>query len=479
MDRNEKQNSYKNTANTRGAGKQIKKLARTNKIMGGVIVVLLAIVCGLGIGYSRLNKEYQKTIQQNQENEQKDRTAAESETITAAETQSETEKVSESSEVQVETEAVTETEKGTETEKITETELLTETESEMTTEAANGENDTESTSETEIETDTAGQLPLSNWEKKSRLAKEKLEELLRNEGIEAYYCIAPASAKNNIEVLNQENSGEAVLDENVSNIDDLSQKEDHPELSRLFVLGAFYQNLQYGYEGQPEERLQSLNKRMMGREEGDAEEAEKEEINLMEKKNPDNKTGETVILEFMNTVKASENERTEIQRVSPEECIEFFRKLKAGTLLIKYEEYPERGERMKEKIMLRSVKENEFSDMNAMLMQAEQEGNQVSWAGENKDGYQYLVMLVEPGEGSAANKSDEKSYILYLKTKNENGNVKKLLETVYQCMMESSGSEAAGVSEESTATETSQTGSAEDTAEQETVLPEVQQQEQL
>ena len=88
-------------------------------------------------------------------------------------------------------------------------------------------------------------------------------------------------------------------------------------------------------------------------------------------------------------------------------------------------------------------------------------------------------MLVEPGEGSAANKSDEKSYILYLKTKNENGNVKKLLETVYQCMMESSGSEAAGVSEESTATETSQTGSAEDTAEQETVLPEVQQQEQL
>lgn len=111
MDRNEKQNSYKNTANTRGAGKQIKKLARMNKILGGIIVVLLAIVCGLGIGYSRLNKEYKKTVQQNQENEQKDKAAAESESITAMETQSETEKISESSEVQTETEAVTETEK--------------------------------------------------------------------------------------------------------------------------------------------------------------------------------------------------------------------------------------------------------------------------------------------------------------------------------------------------------------------------------
>lgn len=124
----------------------------------------------------------------------------------------------------------------------------------MTTEAASGENDTESASETE--TDTAEQLPISNWSKKSRSAKKKLEELLRREGIEAYYCIAPASAKNNVEILNQENSDEVVLDENVSNIDDLSQREDHPELSRLFVLGAFYQNLQYDYEGQTNEGLQ-------------------------------------------------------------------------------------------------------------------------------------------------------------------------------------------------------------------------------
>lgn len=130
---------------------------------------------------------------------------------------------------------------------------------------------------------------------------------------------------------------------------------------------------------------------------------------------------------------------------------------------------------MQERIMLPAVNEEEFSDMNAMLTQAEQDGNQISWAGENKDGYQYLVMLTEAGAGSAEDESDENSYILYLKTKNENGNVKKLLETVYQCMMESSRSEAAGVSEESTGTETSQTGSADDTAEQETVLSEVQQ----
>jgi len=475
VDRNEKQNSYKNTANTRGAGKQIKKLARTNKIMGGIIVVLLAIVCGLGIGYSRLNKEYKKTIQQNQENEQKNKAVAESETIASMETQSETEKISKSSEAQTEaeTEAVTETEKGTETEKITETEPLTETESEVTTEAASGENDTESTSETEIdtETDTDEQLPISNWSKKSRLAKKKLEELLHREGIEAYYCIAPASAKNNVEILNEENSNEAVFDENVSNIDDLSQRENHPELSRLFVLGAFYQNMQNTYEDQSDESLQSLNKKMMGREEGNPEEAEKEEIDLIEKNNPDNKTGETVILEFMNTVEVSEKERTEIQSVSPEECIEFFRKLKAGTL-IEDEKYPERGERMQEKIMLPSVNLDEFSDMNETVAQAEQDGNRISWAGENKDGYQYLVMLTDAGNGSAL---DENSYILYLKTKNENGNVKKLLEVVYQCMTESSRSEAAAVSEESTGTEASQAGSEDDTAEQETVLSEVQQ----
>ena len=81
--------------------------------------------------------------------------------------------------------------------------------------------------------------------------------------------------------------------------------------------------------------------------------------------------------------------------------------------------------------MLPAVNEEEFSDMNAMLTQAEQDGNQISWAGENKDGYQYLVMLTEAGAGSAEDESDENSYILYLKTKNENGNVKKLLETVY------------------------------------------------
>ena len=472
MDRNEKQNSYKNTANTRGAGKQIKKLARTNKIMGGIIVVLLAIVCGLGIGYSRLNKEYKKTIQQNQENEQKNKAVVESETIASMETQSETEKISESSEAQTETEAATETEKGTETEKITETEPLTENESEMITEAAGGENDTESASETE--TDTAEQLTLSNWSKKSRSAKKKLEELLRREGIEAYYCIAPSSAKNNVEILSQEKSDEAVFDENVSNIDDLSQRENYPELSRLFVLGAFYQNMQNTYEDQSNESLQRLNKKMMGREEGNPEEAEKEEIDLIEKNNPDNKTGETVILEFMNTVEASEKERTEIQSVSPEECIEFFRKLKAGTL-IKDEKYPERGERMQEKIMLPSVNQNGFSDMNAMIAQAEQDGNRISWAGENKDGYQYLVMLTEATGGSAEDGSDESSYIFYLKTKNENGNVKKLLETVYQCMTESSRSEAAAVSEESTGTEASQAGSEYDTAEQETVLSEVQQ----
>lgn len=470
MDRNEKQNSYKNTANTRGAGKQIKKLARTNKIMGGIIVVLLAIVCGLGIGYSRLNKEYKKTIQQSQENEQKDK-AAESETIAVMETQSKTEKISESSEAQTETEAVTETEKETETEKITETEPTTETESEMTTEAASGKNDTESTSETEIATDTAEQLLLSNWEKKSRLAKEKLEELLRNEGIEAYYCIAPASVKNSVEILNQENSGKAVLNENVSNIDDLSQREDHPELSRLFVLGAFYQNMQYGYEGLSNEGLQSLSKVMLGRENGDSEEAQKKELKLMER---DNVTGEEAVLGFMNSVKASDEMRTEIQKVSPEECIAFFQSLKAGTL-IQDEKDPDRSERMQKNIILPSVDQDEFSDMNAMLMQAEQDGNQISWVGENKDGYQYLVMLTEAGNGTGANESDENSYILYLKTKNENGNVKKLLGAVYQCMMESSRSETAGVSEESTGTEMSHTGSADDTAEQETVLAEVQQ----
>lgn len=474
MDRNEKQNSYKNTANTRGAGKQIKKLARTNKIMGGVIVVLLAIVCGLGIGYSRLNKEYKKTIQQNQENEQKDKAAAESETTAAMETQSETEKISESSEAQTEAETFTETEKVVKPEQITETELITETESEMTTEAASGENDTESASETEMETDMAEQLPLSNWGKKSRLAKEKLEELLRNEGIEVYYCIAPASEKNNVEILNQENSDEAVLNETVSNIDDLSQREDHPELSRLFVLGAFYQNMQYGYGGWTNDELQSLCKRMLGREDGDSEEAQKKELELMGR---DNATGEEAVLEFMNSVKASEEMRTEIQTVSPEECIAFFQSLKEGTL-IQDEKDPERSARMQKNIILPSVHQDEFSDMNAMLAQAEQDGNQISWVGENKDGYQYLVMLTEAGNGFAASERDENSYILYLKTKNENGNGKKLLETVYQCMMgssESSRSETAGVSEESTDTETSHTGSADDTTEQETVLSEVQQ----
>ena len=85
------------------------------------------------------------------------------------------------------------------------------------------------------------------------------------------------------------------------------------------------------------------------------------------------------------------------------------------------------------------------------------------------------MMLTEATGGSAEDGSDESSYIFYLKTKNENGNVKKLLETVYQCMTESSRSEAAAVSEESTGTEASQAGSEYDTAEQETVLSEVQQ----
>ena len=160
--------------------------------------------------------------------------------------------------------------------------------------------------------------------------------------------------------------------------------------------------------------------------------------------------------------------------MSPEECIAFFQLLKEGTL-IQDETVQDRLERMQKNIILQSVNQNGFSDMNAMIAQAEQDGNRISWAGENKDGYQYLVMLTEATGGSAEDGSDESSYILYLKTKNENGNVKKLLEAVYQCMTESSRSEAAAVSEESTGTEASQAGSEYDTAEQETVLSEVQQ----
>lgn len=62
MDRNEKQNSHRNTNNTRGMNKKVKKYR--NKMIVAICAagILLIVVIGLLIGYMRLNKKYEEAI---------------------------------------------------------------------------------------------------------------------------------------------------------------------------------------------------------------------------------------------------------------------------------------------------------------------------------------------------------------------------------------------------------------------------------
>ena len=47
MDRNEKQNSYRNRKNTRGSQRTIRQLKKKNRRMAGVTIALAALVCAL------------------------------------------------------------------------------------------------------------------------------------------------------------------------------------------------------------------------------------------------------------------------------------------------------------------------------------------------------------------------------------------------------------------------------------------------
>ena len=454
MDRNEKQNSYKNMTSTRGNGKKIRKLTKANRILGAALVVALAVTTGTGIGYTRLKKDYQKALQENaqrsddgndtgimseskntESNSESETDNRQTEMNGLTETddqQTETNGLTETGDQQTETNGLTETDNGqTETNGITETDNqqtetngLTETDHEQTETSNLTEGESETTAESESASGAAAGesgTEKSGWKKRIEKAKEKLKDLIQNENIDAEYCIAP--------VTDQEKEATNI------DIEDLSKQEEHLELSSLFVLGTVYQNLQHGISNDENgkynnDKMLQYNKVMLGREKNDEigvlKSAADEIIKWLGSSNPDGKAGEAVVLDFINSVKFQEG-RTDRTALSPEEYIEFFKKEKAGDLIQDDPRASDRLERMENNLVLPSADEEAFSGMNAMLDRAENDGNKVCWAGENTDGYQYLAMLVEM-------KNDENSYILYLKAKNENNNVQKILESVYECM---------------------------------------------